>query len=435
MSRMGSGALGEVDAVDIGPRRPGLPREAAAIGQEQGPGLGDRRPAVDGAPLLAVHGEVVHRRLLPEAGVAGLEILVEEAQHLGQHAEPGLHALAPRRDIDPGAVVPRSQQEMAMPAGERQEADDRAVGEAGSVHPPGDRVDRQVLADRLGVAAGAERLGAEARIVGQAVVTETELGDEIRHAEVAAMLGDRGAAEGPVGVVVDRLRPGEGRVAEVGELAQEVAAVVVERDHQLVVVPGELVHEHATRIVVVAPRVPDREQRRDRLDRRMAGRREKGGRRPDVGDARRPDLPVRPWLADDPVRDLAAVLALRWRSEALAGAEAGAGSAHVDDDQRVAARDQEVAKPTGPGARLDGAVGQADREAPIVGREKQDRRPAVGSRAGAVRKAPVSSPRPFERRIQISRTPLSCRLRAKSYATYRAGRAFRHGPGIAPGSH
>jgi hypothetical protein len=58
----------------------------------------------------------------------------------------------------------------------------------------------------------------------------------------------------------------------------------------------------------------------------------------------------------------------------------------------------------------------------------------VGSRAGAVRKAPVSSPRPFERRIQISRTPLSCRLRAKSYATYRAGRAFRHGPGIAPGS-
>jgi len=59
----------------------------------------------------------------------------------------------------------------------------------------------------------------------------------------------------------------------------------------------------------------------------------------------------------------------------------------------------------------------------------------VGSRAGAVRKAPVSSPRPFERRIQISRTPLSCRLRAKSYATYRAGRAFRHGPGIAPGSH
>jgi len=60
---------------------------------------------------------------------------------------------------------------------------------------------------------------------------------------------------------------------------------------------------------------------------------------------------------------------------------------------------------------------------------------AVGSRAGAVRKAPVSSPRPFERRIQISRTPLSCRLRAKSYATYRAGRAFRHGPGIAPGSH
>ena len=38
----------------------------------------------------------------------------------------------------------------------------------------------------------------------------------------------------------------------------------------------------------------------------------------------------------------------------------------------------------------------------------------VGSRAGAICNAPVSSLRPFERRIQISRTPLSCRLRAKS---------------------
>ncbi len=59
---------------------------------------------------------------------------------------------------------------------------------------------------------------------------------------------------------------------------------------------------------------------------------------------------------------------------------------------------------------------------------------AVGSRAGAVLDEPVSSPRPFERRKQFSRTPLSCRLRVKSYATYRAGRAFRRGPNIAPGS-
>jgi hypothetical protein len=52
----------------------------------------------------------------------------------------------------------------------------------------------------------------------------------------------------------------------------------------------------------------------------------------------------------------------------------------------------------------------------------------VGSRAGAVRHAPVSSPRPIERRERIPRTPLSCRLRVKGYGTYRAGRIFKHGP-------
>src|SRR5215831_10289813 len=47
---------------------------------------------------------------------------------------------------------------------------------------------------------------------------------------------------------------------------------------------------------------------------------------------------------------------------------------------------------------------------------------SVGSRAGAVHKVPVSSPRPVERRIRVSRTPLPCRLRIRGYATYRAGR-------------
>src|SRR5262245_62116545 len=46
---------------------------------------------------------------------------------------------------------------------------------------------------------------------------------------------------------------------------------------------------------------------------------------------------------------------------------------------------------------------------------------SVGSRAGAVHKVPVSSPRPIERRIRVSRTPLSCPLRIKGYVTYRAG--------------
>jgi hypothetical protein len=54
--------------------------------------------------------------------------------------------------------------------------------------------------------------------------------------------------------------------------------------------------------------------------------------------------------------------------------------------------------------------------------------PTVGSRTGAVpENEPVSSPRHLKRRERISRTPLPCPLRAKGYATYRAGRAFRRG--------
>ena len=76
------------------------------------------------------------------------------------------------------------------------------------------------------------------------------------------------------------------RILVIGELAEQLAAVVVERDHQLVVGLGEPVEQHAAGIVVIAVRIPDREQRRDRLDRGMAGAREKVGRGADIGDAR-----------------------------------------------------------------------------------------------------------------------------------------------------
>ena len=39
----------------------------------------------------------------------------------------------------------------------------------------------------------------------------------------------------------------------------------------------------------------------------------------------------------------------------------------------------------------------------------------------------VSSPRHVERSVRISRTTLSCLLRAKAYGTYPAGATFDHG--------
>src|SRR5436309_1009420 len=45
----------------------------------------------------------------------------------------------------------------------------------------------------------------------------------------------------------------------------------------------------------------------------------------------------------------------------------------------------------------------------------------VGSRTARYPDEPVSSPRLIERRRRISRTPLSCLLRAMGYVTYRPG--------------
>src|SRR3546814_1129071 len=74
------------------------------------------------------------------------------------------------------------------------------------VHPAGDRQDRYLRANPLGVVVRAEGRRAEARVVGQAVVGEAELGDEVRHVEVAEMLGNRGTQQRAVGILVDRDR-------------------------------------------------------------------------------------------------------------------------------------------------------------------------------------------------------------------------------------
>ena len=183
------------------------------------------------------------------------------------------------------------------------------------------------------------------------------------------------AGERAVAVLVDRLRAQQRRIGEVGELLAQVAAVVVEREHQLVVDQRQPLDQHAARIVVVGPGVPDREQRRDRLDRRMAGARQEVAGRAEIGDAGRADPAVAPRLGDDPVGDRLVVGALARRPEKIAGAEAGAGAARIDHHHRIAARHEHVAIAIAVGRRLDVAAGR-HLEPPHIGREDQDGRPA-----------------------------------------------------------
>ncbi len=322
-----------------------------------------------------MHREGMDRRLALEPGREPHEIVVEEAQDLGEERELRIGCGTPGRDIGPRAVVPGAEQQMPLLVGQGQEARDRAVGIAGAVHPAGDRVDRDIGAGAGGVAVGAEGARAELGIVGERVVLEAELGDEVGHMEIAEMLVHRFAAEGAVVILVDRLRAHEIRVLEIGEFRQHLAAVVVERDHQLVIGLGELGQQQPAGEIMVAPGVPDGEERGDRLDRGMAGAGEEIAGGADIGDAGRADRAVRPGLRHDPVGDLAEILALGRRAEAVARAEAGAGAAHVDDDHGIAARHEHVAILAGIGARLRAcrrAVPQL--EAAVIGGEDQDGR-------------------------------------------------------------
>ena len=180
--------------------------------------------------------------------------------------------------------------------GKREEAGDAAVGVAGAVVPARDGVDRNVRIDAGAVAIGAEGGRRDGRIGGQRVVLEAELADELGHAEVALMLGHGRASETAFRIVIDGLRPIEVGVLEIRKLAQEIAPVLIERNHQLVVGLGEAVEQQPARIVVVGIGVPHRKQRRDGLHRRVAGARQEVRRRADIGDARRADRPVGPRL-------------------------------------------------------------------------------------------------------------------------------------------
>jgi hypothetical protein len=284
----------------------------------------------------------MHRLFGKQAGIAPHQVLIEEAQHLRQNAEARFDGVAKWRYIGTGAVVPWAEQEMLAFVRKREEARDRAVGKARPVHPARDRVDRNIRADAVGVVIGAERRRAEARIVRQPVVRETKFRDEIRHVKIAEMLLHRRPDQRAV-IAIDRLRAGEARILEVGDLGQNIAPVMIETDHQLIVICRQPIEQNAARVEVIDVGVPHREQRRDRLDGRMAcaGKKQRGGT--EIRDSGRTDHAIGPRLRDDPVRDFAIVLPLGRGPEAVAGPKAGAGAAHIDDDERIAARHEEIA--------------------------------------------------------------------------------------------
>ena len=192
------------------------------------------------------------------------------------------------------------------------------------------------------------------------------------------MLLHRGLNQRAV-VAIDGLRTREARILEVGDLCQNIAPVMIESDHQLVVVCGQSIEQNTARVEVVDIGVPNREQWRDRLDGRMsgAGQKQRGGT--EIRDSGRTDRAIGPWLRDDPIRDFAEVLAFGRRPEAVARPEARAGAAHIDDDERVAARHEEIAILRGI-RRILGAGRRAglQREAPVRGGQNEDRRQLRG---------------------------------------------------------
>ncbi|MEK9722429.1 MAG: hypothetical protein VW405_02940 [Rhodospirillaceae bacterium] len=99
------------------------------------------------------------------------------------------------------------------------------------------------------------------------------------------------------------------------------------------------------------------------------------GRSTGVGDAGGADGAAAPGLAADPVGDVDVILAFRRRAEAVAAAEAGAGTAHVDRDQGVATGHEHVAVERDGGAGVDSrAMTFAQIEPAIIGRQHHDGR-------------------------------------------------------------
>ena len=86
----------------------------------------------------------------------------------------------------------------------------------------------------------------------------TEFSDEGRHAEVRNMLAHRRVPCVAARILIDRRRTRQVRVLEIGELAEQVAPVVIQCHHQRVIGLGQPVQQQPARVVVVDVGVPHR---------------------------------------------------------------------------------------------------------------------------------------------------------------------------------
>jgi hypothetical protein len=102
----------------------------------------------------------------------------------------------------------------------------------------------------------------------------------------------------------------------------------------------------------------------------MAGAGEEIARRADIRDAGGADPAVRPRLCYDPFGNPGVVISLARRPETVAGPKAGAGATHINRDQRIAARHEQVAPACDTGTRLALRRREAPQRKPPVIRVK-----------------------------------------------------------------
>ena len=204
------------------------------------------------------------------------------------------------------------------------------------------------------------------------------------------MLADGRPAERAVAVLVDGLRAGEVGIVEIGLPCQHVAAVVVEPDHEVVVALGQLVQQDAAGIEMVDAGVPDREERRDRLDRRMAGAGEETGRRRRDRRCRSSRWRRRTRAGRRSSRRSRGNRRARWASGRLSGCRSWrrCRARRRPRPHSRAARRRRDSAPRWGWARFGGGP-VPQREAAVIGRQDQDRRnvgPAARSLAAGRRR-------------------------------------------------
>src|SRR6202041_1579326 len=102
-----TGAETEIDLVMIFARATGCREQRARLSQMKPPRRWDRRPLRRLAPSFAMHAEVMHRRFFREPGFPPHQIFIEEPQQFAVEREFGRPGTAPRRHVDPRAVIPR----------------------------------------------------------------------------------------------------------------------------------------------------------------------------------------------------------------------------------------------------------------------------------------------------------------------------------------